>query len=82
MTDIEGKIHKQARAALTGGIISLFIFGFIFGPGALIRASIVRRDVRRHGVGHVHLGRARLATVLGLVGIILWTAGFAIAIRR
>ena len=67
------KIRTQARAALTAGIISCVIFGFIFGPGALIRAHIVRSNVARYNVGHEHLATARTATILGIIGLSLWT---------
>jgi predicted RND superfamily exporter protein len=72
---IRDKIRTQARAALTAGIIGCVIFGFIFGPGALIRAGIVRSNVARHDVGHEHLATARTATILGIVGLSLWTIG-------
>jgi hypothetical protein len=67
------KIRVQARAALTAGIISCIFAGIIFGPGALIRASIVRGNVARYNVGHEHLPTARTATILGIVGLSLWT---------
>jgi hypothetical protein len=76
------KIRTQARAALTAGIISCIIFGFIFGPGALIRAHIVRSDVARYNVGHEHLATARTATILGIIGLSLWTIIMIAAFSR
>jgi hypothetical protein len=67
------KIRVQARAALTAGIISLVIFGFVFGPGAIIRSSIVRSNVAKYNVGHEHLGTAKTALILGIIGLSLWT---------
>jgi 2',3'-cyclic-nucleotide 2'-phosphodiesterase (5'-nucleotidase family) len=67
------KIRTQARAALTAGIVSCIFAGIIFGPGALIRASIVRGNVARYNVGHEHLPTAKTATILGIVGLSIWT---------
>jgi hypothetical protein len=66
---IREKIRKQARAALTAGIVSLLFFSIVFGPGALIRASIVRNQVATHNVGHEHLATAKTANLLGIIGI-------------
>ena len=66
------QIRSQASAALTAGIISLFFFGFVFGPGALIRAGMVRRNVARFGVGHEFLGRAQAGMICGIIGLSLW----------
>jgi hypothetical protein len=76
------KIRTQARAALTAGIIGCFIFGFVFGPGALIRAHIVRSNVAQYNVGHEHLSTARTATILGIVGLSLWTLMMLFAFRH
>lgn len=73
MNAMREKIRVQARAALTAGIIGCVFFGIIFGTGALIRASIVRGNVARYNVGHEHLATAKTATILGIVGLSLWT---------
>jgi hypothetical protein len=67
------KIRVQARAALTAGIISCVFAGIIFGPGALIRAAIVRSNVAKYNTGHEHLATAKTATILGIVGLSIWT---------
>jgi len=69
------KIHAQARAAMTAGIVSIVFFGFIFGPGALIRAGVVRSAVAQHNLGHQYLDQAKTATTLGIVGLSLWSVG-------
>lgn len=76
------KIRVQARAALTAGIVSCVFAGIIFGPGALIRASIVRSNVARFNVGHEHLATAKTATILGIVGTSLWTVLLLVYVSR
>jgi hypothetical protein len=76
------KIRVQARAALTAGIIGCVFAGIIFGTGALIRASIVRGNVARYNVGHEHLPTAKTATILGIVGLSLWTVVIGIYASR
>jgi hypothetical protein len=56
--------------------------GIIFGTGALIRASIVRGNVARYNVGHEHLPTAKTATILGIVGLSLWTVIIGIYASR
>jgi fatty acid desaturase len=68
---IRERIRKQARAALTAGIVSLLFFSIVFGPGALIRATLVRNQVALHNVGHEHLATAKTANMLGIIGICL-----------
>jgi hypothetical protein len=66
---VRESIRKQARAALTAGIVSLLFFGIVFGPGALIRAALVRKEVALHNLGHEHLTTAKSATILGAIGL-------------
>ena len=73
--EMQEKIRKQARAALTGGIIGMVFFGFIFGPGAIIRAAITKGNIRKYNVGHEYLGTATTAMILGIVATSLWGIG-------
>ena len=69
---MESKIAQQARAALIAGIVSVAFLGFVFGPGAIIRAYTVHQLVEAHEVGQAHLPRANLAIVLGIAGTVIW----------
>ncbi|MBL4632758.1 MAG: hypothetical protein JKY56_02740 [Kofleriaceae bacterium] len=70
---IEKKIKKQAKAAFFGGVVGLFFFGIVFGPGAMIRGNIAKKLIIEHGVGQEHASRAQTGIYLGLAGLLLWT---------
>ncbi len=74
------QIRSRASNALAAGIISLFFFGIVLGPGAIIRASLVRRDIARYGVGHEFAGRAQAGMICGIIGLTLWVGMIGMAI--
>lgn len=75
---MDAEIARQARTALIVGVVGVGFLGFVFGLGAIVRARQVRRLIEEHGVGHVHLSRARAATILGIAGAAIWTVAAVI----
>jgi hypothetical protein len=62
---------KEANEALTFAIVSLFCFGFVFGPIGISKAlkakKMIEMNPRLSGSG-----KATAALIIGTVGLVLW----------
>jgi hypothetical protein len=70
---------KEAKDALIMAIVGLFCFGIILEPFALIKANkakkLIDADPTLGGSG-----MATAATVIGVIGLVLWVLGIIIRV--
>lgn len=66
---------KEAREALICAIIGIFCFSIIVEPFALYRASQAKKMLRMNP-RLTGAGKATAATIIAIMGLILWVVGF------
>ena len=64
----------EAKNALKYAILSLFCFGFIFGPMAINQALTARKVIATHP-NMTGSGKVNAAIVLAALALILWVIG-------
>ncbi len=65
---------KEANDALIMAIIGIFCFGIILEPLALIKASKAKKMIAENPA-MTGSGKATAATIIGVIGLILWLLG-------
>ncbi len=65
---------KEAKEALTYAILSLFCFGIILGPVAIVKAAKAKKQIAQNPQ-MTGSGKATAATIIGIVALVLWLLG-------
>lgn len=72
---------KEAGEALTFAILSLFCFGFIFGPMAISKASKAK-NMMALNPRLTGSGKATAATIIGIIGLVFWVLGLVLRVSN
>lgn len=75
-------IKRNALVGLAVGILGLFCFGIILGAYAVYSARDALIDIDVYGVGRNYKWVARVAQVIGAVGVIYWIVSLILSITR
>lgn len=73
------KSSSQATVALVVGIVSIFLFGIILGPLAIILGVRAKKDVEESNGRLSGRGKAQAAVYCGIASIALWVVVTGIA---
>ena len=68
---------KEARDALIIAIISLFCFGIILGPIAIVKANKAKQ-LMRENPNLTGEGKATAAIVIGIISVVLFILGLVV----
>ncbi|MGH9245533.1 MAG: DUF4190 domain-containing protein [Acidimicrobiales bacterium] len=74
--------NKKATWALITGILSLFCFGIILGPVAIVLANQAKNEIRASGGTQGGDGLATAGMVLGIIGLIATLGAGCVLLNR